>query len=138
MESEIAGEKPRNRPRILHVEDDPDFRLLIAGSLAGFGYTVVTAGTMDEAMQLAGELRFDLCILDVRLPDGSGIDLCQQLKALQRDVPILYYSAYASDSEQKEALSVCGDAYLKKPVSAEELEQAIARLLQQDPRDTNQ
>jgi DNA-binding response OmpR family regulator len=135
MERETAGEKPRNRPRILHVEDDPDFRLLIAGSLQGFGYTVATAGTMAEAMQLARDLRFDLCILDVRLPDGSGIDLCQQLRELQPNVPILYYSAYASESEQKEALSVCGDAYLKKPVLAEELEQTIAKLLNRTPTD---
>jgi DNA-binding response OmpR family regulator len=135
MERETAGEKPRNRPRILHVEDDPDFRLLIAGSLRGFGYTVATAGTMAEAMQLARDLRFDLCILDVRLPDGSGIDLCQQLRELQPNVPILYYSAYASESEQKEALSVCGDAYLKKPVLAEELEQTIAKLLNRTPTD---
>jgi DNA-binding response OmpR family regulator len=135
MESETAGDKPRNRPRILHVEDDPDIRLLIAGSLRGFGYTVATAGTMAEAMELARDLRFDLCILDVRLPDGSGIDLCQQLRELQPNVPILYYSAYASDSEQKEALSVCGDAYLKKPVLAEELEQTIAKLLNRTSTD---
>jgi CheY-like chemotaxis protein len=42
---------------------------------------------------------------------------------------VLYYSAYASDEEQEAALSVCGDAYLKKPVSAAKLEQTIAELL---------
>ena len=47
----------------------------------------------------------------------------------QPGVPVVYYSAYASDEEQKAALSVCGDAYLKKPVSAEYLEQTIAGLL---------
>ena len=135
MEDETGREKPHNRPRILHVEDDPDVRLLIAGSLQGFGYVVATAGTIAEAMQLARDLRFDLCILDVRLPDGSGIDLCRQLRELQPGVPILYYSAYASDAEQKEALSVCGDAYLKKPVLAEELEQTISRLLKRDPNE---
>jgi CheY-like chemotaxis protein len=129
MIEETASDKPRSKPHILHVEDDPDVRLLIAASLQAFGYIVVTAGTIAEAMQLAEALRFDLCILDVRLPDGSGIDLCCRLRDLQPNVPILYYSAYASDSEQKEALSVCGDAYLKKPVSLEYLEQTIARLL---------
>ena len=117
------------KTRILHVDDDPDIRLLIAGSLAEFGYTVATAGTVAEALQLARDIRFNLCILDVRLPDGTGIDLCQQLRPLQPGVPIVYYSAYADEAAQKEALSVCGDAYLKKPLSMAELERTLAELL---------
>jgi CheY-like chemotaxis protein len=116
---------------ILHVDDDPDIRLLMAGSLSEFGYTVVTAGTVTEAIQLAKEIPFSLCILDVRLPDGTGIELCQRLRKLQPGVPIVYYSAYADDAAQKEALSLCGDAYLRKPISATELEQTIAGLLSQ-------
>jgi len=122
-------EKQSRLIRVMHVDDDPDLRLLISASLRGFGYFVATAGSIGEALQLAREVRFSLFILDVRLPDGSGIDLCQQLQSLQPGVPVVYYSAYASDEEQKAALSVCGDAYLKKPVSAEYLEQTIAGLL---------
>jgi CheY-like chemotaxis protein len=118
-----------SQAQILHVDDDPDIRLLMAGSLQEFGYRVVTAGTVAEALELAKEFRFDLCILDVRLPDGTGIELCQQLRKLQPGVPIVYYSAYADEEAQQQALSVCGDAYLKKPVSAEELEQTVASLL---------
>jgi CheY-like chemotaxis protein len=118
------------RARILHVDDDPDIRLLISASLHEFGYIVATAGTNAEALELAKQFRFDLFILDVRLPDGSGIELCQQVHVLQPKVPALYYSAYASDEEQEAALSVCGDAYLKKPVSAAILEQTIEGLLQ--------
>jgi CheY-like chemotaxis protein len=118
-----------SKPNILHVDDDPDIRLLMAGSLSEFGYSVVTAGTVAEALQLAGEFSFSLCILDVRLPDGTGIELCRQLRRLQPGVPIVYYSAYADDAARKEALSVCGDAFLTKPVSAIELEQTIAGLL---------
>jgi CheY-like chemotaxis protein len=134
MQGETTESKV-DKLRILHVEDDPDVRLLMAGSLQEFGYVVVTAATVAEALQLARELRFNLFILDVRLPDGTGIELCQQLRQLQPKVPVLYYSAYASESEQKEALSVCGDAYLKKPVLAEELEQTIARLLHREEQD---
>ena len=119
------------KAHILHVDDDPDIRLLMAGSLSEFGYSVVTAGTVAEAIQLAKEIPFSLCILDVRLPDGTGIELCQRLRKLQPGVPIVYYSAYADDAAQKEALSLCGDAYLRKPISATELEQTIAGLLSQ-------
>lgn len=118
-----------DKAHILHVDDDPDIRLLMAGSLQEFGYIVVTAGTVAEALQLAKDVKFNLCILDVRLPDGTGIELCRSLRKLQPDVPIIYYSAYADDADQQKALSVCGDAYLKKPISAEELEQTIAGLL---------
>ncbi len=117
------------KPQILHVDDDPDIRLLISASLHEFGYVVATAGTNAEALELAKRLKFDLCILDVRLPDGNGIELCQNILVLQPKVPVLYYSAYASDEEQEAALSVCGDAYLKKPVSATILEKTIAELL---------
>ena len=118
------------KPQILHVDDDPDIRLLISASLHDFGYVVATAGTVAEGRELAHEYKFDLCILDVRLPDGTGIELCQEILQLQPEIPILYYSAYASDEEQEAALSVCGDAYLKKPVSATILEQTIAELLE--------
>ena len=127
----MSAEKSKTmNATILHVDDDPDIRLLISASLHEFGYVVATAGTNAEAMELASQLKFDLCILDVKLPDGSGIELCQKIQNLQPKVPVLYYSAYASDEEQEAALSVCGDAYLKKPVSATELEQTIAELLE--------
>ena len=117
------------KAHVLHVDDDPDIRLLISASLRDFGCVVATAGTKAEALELAKQFKFDLCILDVRLPDGSGIELCQNILDLQPKVPVLYYSAYASDEEQEAALSVCGDAYLKKPVSAAKLEETISGLL---------
>jgi CheY-like chemotaxis protein len=125
------------KPRILHVDDDPDIRLLISASLHEFGYVVATAGTNAEALELAKQLKFDLCILDVKLPDGSGIELCKKIQRQQPKVPVVYYSAYASDEEQEAALSVAGDAYLKKPVSAEVLEQTIAGLLNRNADERN-
>ena len=127
----MAAEKDNTaKAHVLHVDDDPDIRLLISASLRDFGYVVATARTKAEALELAKQFKFDLCILDVRLPDGSGIELCQEIHHLQPNVPVLYYSAYASDEEQEAALSVCGDAYLKKPVSAKKLEETIAELLE--------
>ena len=117
------------KAQILHVDDDPDIRLLISASLQDFGYVVATAGTHAEALELAEKVKFDLFILDVRLPDGNGVELCQKVNELQPNSPVVYYSAYASNEEQEAALSVAGDAYLKKPVSASVLEKTIAELL---------
>src|ERR1700730_19313701 len=125
------------KAHVLHVDDDPDLRLLISASLQDFGYVVATGGTVAEGLELADEFKFDLCILDVRLPDGTGIELCQQINEIQPGVPIIYYSAYASDEEQEAALSVAGDAYLKKPVSAEVLEQQSAGLLNRNADEGN-
>jgi CheY-like chemotaxis protein len=130
----VSKDEPA-KSRILHVDDDPDVRLLMAGSLQEFGYAVLTAGTVNEALQLAKETSFDLCILDVRLPDGTGIELCQQLRGLQPNVPIVYYTAYADDQSQQEALSVCGDAYLRKPASINEWEKTIKDLLARRERE---
>lgn len=122
--------------RILHVDDDPDVRLLMSASLQEFGYVVATAGSVEEGLELAKTMRFDLCILDMKLPDGTGIDLCRQIRPLQKGTPILYYSAYADEVSQQDALSACGDGYLKKPISMVEWEKTIARYLgKPDPDD---
>ena len=118
------------RAQILHVDDDPDIRLMMSACLQEFGYVVATAATNAEALELAERVKFDLFILDVRLPDGNGVELCQKVNQLQPNSPVVYYSAYASNEEQKAALSVAGDAYLKKPVSVRVLENTIAGLLE--------
>ncbi|HST31346.1 MAG TPA: response regulator [Chthoniobacterales bacterium] len=125
------------KAQILHVDDDPDIRLLISASLQDLGYFVATAGTNAEALELAEKVKFDLFILDVRLPDGNGIELCQKVNRLQPNSPVLYYSAYASDGEQEAALSIAGDAYLRKPVSATVLEQTIGELLERSAAEKN-
>src|SRR5213080_2252965 len=89
----MAAEKDNTaKTHVLHIDDDPDIRLLISASLRDFGCVVATAGTKAEALELAKQFKFDLCILDVRLPDGSGIELCQNILDLQPKVPVLYYS----------------------------------------------
>jgi len=123
--------------QILHVDDDPDIRLMMSACLQDFGYVVATAATTAEAIELAEKVKFDLFILDVRLPDGNGVELCQKVNELQPGSPVVYYSAYASNEEQAAALSVAGDAYLAKPVSASVLEQTIAELLSQNVDESN-
>ena len=119
----------RTKARILHVDDHQDTRLMMAALLGDCGYGVMTAGTVAEGLDLAREIVFDLFILDVRLPDGTGIELCKKLREIRPETPVLFYSAYASDSESEAALTVCGDAYLRKPVCIADIEQSVAKLL---------
>ena len=117
------------KARILHVDDHQDTRLIMAALLQDRGYGVLTAGSLGEALELAKDISFDLYVLDVRLPDGTGIELCQKLRALRPGVPVVYYSAYGDAAEVDNALKICGDAYLKKPVCSADIEEVVARLL---------
>jgi two-component system OmpR family response regulator len=118
------------KARILHVDDHQDTRLVMAALLQDRGYGVMTAGSVAEALELAKEIHFDLYILDVRLPDGTGVELCQKLRGVCPGIPILYYSAYGDPAEVESALAICGDAYLKKPVCIADIENVVARLLE--------
>jgi DNA-binding response OmpR family regulator len=117
------------KARILHVDDHQDTRLMMAALLQDRGYGVLTAGSMGEALELTKNITFDLYILDVRLPDGTGVELCQKLREMRPGIPIIYYSAYGDAAEVERSLAICGDAYLKKPVCIADIEDLVARLL---------
>jgi CheY-like chemotaxis protein len=119
----------QTKARILHVDDHQDTRLMMAALLQERGYGVLTAGSVGEGLQLAKDIAFDLYILDVRLPDGTGVELCQKLREMHPGIPILYYSAYGDAAEVESALAICGDAYLKKPVCIADIEDLVASLL---------
>ena len=102
---------------------------MMAALLSDCGYGVLTAGSVTEALELAKEINFDLYILDVRLPDGTGVELCEKLRAMRPTVPIIYYSAYGDVADHEAALARCGETYIRKPVSIAEIEQSITDLL---------
>jgi CheY-like chemotaxis protein len=127
LDSAIAMEQ--TKARILHVDDHQDTRLMMAALLQDCGYGVLTAGSVAEGLDLAKEVEFDLYILDVRLPDGTGVELCKKLREMNPKIPVLYYSAYGDEADHQNALKTCGDAYLKKPVCIADIEDSIAKLL---------
>lgn len=101
--------------RILYVDDHEDsaemFRLLLSSPL----YHVETAQSVAEALELARSGKFDLYVLDKRLPDGSGTDLCIMLNAITPDVPCIFYTGDAYEIHRQEALAAGADAYVSKP-----------------------
>ena len=84
--------KIAKKSRILHVEDDSDI-LTIVSSLLGSDYQVQQATTLAKAQQLINKEAFDLILLDVGLPDGSGLDLLAQLKTNDNNIPVVIFSA---------------------------------------------
>ena len=99
---------------ILLVEDNPHIMKINYTALMMEGYHVLQAETVAACLQVLREADIDLIILDVMLPDGSGIDLCTQIKQ-EFEIPILFLSALGENNDIIAALRAGGDDYLTKP-----------------------
>lgn len=110
--------------RILVVDDEPQILRALGTSLQGAGYEVVSAATASEAVNAAAMRPPDAVILDLVLPDGSGTDVCRELRRWT-DVPILVLSAVGDEREKILALDAGADDYVTKPFGIDEL---LARL----------
>ena len=114
---------------ILYIEDDKDSREMLTCMLEHAGYAVETATSIADGMQLYKQKQFDLCILDSRFADGSGIELCLKLRTLDRVTPIIFYSGAGYASDIADGLAAGAQEYLTKPLGIYTIAQTIARLL---------
>jgi DNA-binding response OmpR family regulator len=83
--------------------------------LASEDYEVVTAQGLEQAIKLSTTEKFDLYVLDKRLPDGNGLELCQRLQELTPGVPCIFYTGDAYEIHRQQAFAVGADAYVAKP-----------------------
>lgn len=118
--------------RILLIEDDSSLAKGIALSLQETEREIVIAGTIAEAKSHANS-EFDLFILDVNLPDGSGLDFCIQLRKCS-NVPILFLTANDTELDIVAGLECGGDDYLTKPFSLAILRARVNVLLRRRAR----
>lgn len=106
---------PGTKCRILYVDDHEDsaemFRLLLASP----DYEVQTAHSIAQAIASAKAESFDLYVLDKRLPDGSGTDLCRLLNEIDPGVPCIFYTGDAYEIHRQEAADAGAEAYVPKP-----------------------
>jgi DNA-binding response OmpR family regulator len=119
------------KQRILIVDDDPELSRMIGFILQKSGYEVITANNGKEGLQKADEMRPDLIVLDVMMPDMSGIEVCQKLRdrPMTRNVPLIMLSALADIDAKLSGFQVGADDYIPKPVNAKELLARIQALL---------
>jgi DNA-binding response OmpR family regulator len=130
----MNSEKTR---RILYIEDHDDTRELVTLLLAQKSYEVVTGSTIASGVALAGAEDFDLYLLDSWLPDGSGLDLCEQIRTFDKSTPILFYSAAAYAADHDLALKCGAQAYLVKPSQPSELCDLVTDLIERSQRTRN-
>jgi len=120
---------PNNR--ILLVEDYLDTQILLAFLLEDAGYHVTTSGSCTDAYRLAERELFDLYIIDGLLPDGTGLELCRQLRVFDPHTPIVFHSGLAYERNKQEAYAVGAQEYLAKPADPDEIIATVARVITQ-------
>ena len=116
------------RCRVLCVDDHRDTSDMLQMLLSEEDYEVAIAATMQEACSLALRSEYDVYVLDKRLPDGTGIQLCETLQKLTPNVPCIFYTGDAYEMHRREALEAGAAAFVAKP-DIEGLIDAVARLL---------
>lgn len=129
---------PHTKARILYVEDHQDMRLMMMILLQQAGFGVIAAATIAEAMEVARRTPFDVCIVDIRLPDGDGTELCQRLRQLKPDVAVVYYTGMVRNEDEQRAMQQCGEVFLRKPASVTEIVEAVVKALAQKENQQSQ
>ncbi|MEW8957038.1 response regulator transcription factor [Clostridium sp.] len=106
--------------KILLLEDDEALALGIEFTLKGEGYQVIRCSLVSEAIKIFQEDKFDLAILDINLPDGSGYDVCRFMRE-RSNIPIIFLTALDDEVNVVLGLEIGGDDYITKPFRVREL-----------------
>lgn len=118
---------PMTTERILVVDDDVGFRSLVSAILEGEGYEVNTAGSVAEAIERCERRQYHLIVSDVRLPDGSGLDLLRWSAQHTPEVPIVMITGFGTVASAVEAMKLGAVDYLGKPLSSPDELRLVAR-----------
>ncbi len=116
--------RPRNRneaKRVLVVDDEADIRELLDLTLARMGLLADCAGSLAEARRLLASQRYQLCLTDMRLPDGDGLALVRHITETVADLPVAVITAHGSAENAVSALKAGAFDYISKPVSLDQL-----------------
>ena len=118
-------------PSILYVDDNADSREVISLMLniADDKYDVTTVDRADKAINLINGQNYDLYILDYRLPEIDGIELCRRIRKTDTVTPIIFYSGAAYKAEREQAIAAGANAYLVKPNDLDNLTDTVKLLL---------
>jgi two-component system response regulator PilR (NtrC family) len=120
---------PPRGPQVLVVDDEPDIRELLELTLLKMGLGVASAGSIAEAKERLKEEHYDLCLTDMRLPDGEGLELVRHIATLSSDLPVAVITAHGSAENAVAALKAGAFDYVSKPVGLEQLRALVRSAL---------
>lgn len=118
-----------NKANILLVEDDPNLGFVIHDTLKRKGYTVHLCRDGKEGLKYFNEHAYDLCILDVMLPQKDGFSLAEDIRTTDEQIPIVFLTAKSQTDDRIAGFKAGGDDYVTKPFSHEELALRIEAIL---------
>ncbi|MBA2393482.1 MAG: response regulator transcription factor [Ktedonobacteraceae bacterium] len=118
--------------RILIVEDHPSLGPSLKANLENCHYAVDLVPDGEDGLSLALVVPYDLIILDVLLPGLNGFEVCRELRAQQKKVPVLFLTALSEIDQRVKGLDLGADDYMTKPFAFRELEARVRALLRRD------
>ena len=116
--------------RILVIEDDKNLRLTIDDVLTGAGQHVTAAVSAGDGWDRFSAAHFDLALLDIRLPDGSGVDLFSKIRSVDPNMPVILMTAFPDASAAVAAMKAGATDYLIKPFDLDELLVTVSKALE--------
>ncbi|WMX12626.1 MULTISPECIES: response regulator transcription factor [unclassified Aureispira] len=123
--------------RIFLVEDEISIRDALKLNLELEGYEVVTTGDGKQVLKMFKEQHFDIVLLDIMLPEVSGLELCEQIRLVNMDIPIIFLTAKDTTADKVTGLKKGADDYIVKPFNLEELLLRIQILLKRSQGKTS-
>jgi two-component system, NtrC family, response regulator PilR len=128
----MSSSKQNKFPRVLVVDDEADLRELLQITLISMGFDVDLAPTVAEAKRLLAQNSYALCLTDMRLPDGTGIELVEQINRVAEPIPVAVITAYGSAETAVAALKAGAFDYLSKPIALDNLRTLVRAAVQVD------
>lgn len=119
-----------NQYKLLIIEDDTDLREGLSFSFSGDGYDITEVGTKREGLREIEKGEYDIVLLDCNLPDGTGFELCKEVRSYS-NVPIIMLTARDTELDEIQALELGVNDYLSKPFSLGVLKARMKRILQE-------
>ncbi len=116
--------------KILIIDDEKNIRISLTGILEDEGYEVESCGNISDAEKCLEEVDPDLVLLDVKLPDGNGIDLLTRIKKIMPFVPVLMISGHSSISDAVRAIKIGAFDFLEKPLSLPKVKIAVKKAIE--------
>jgi len=116
--------------KVLVIDDEPDIRELLEITLGRMGLDTVAAGDCKQARSLLKEQEFDLCLTDLKLPDGDGIELVEEIQKLDYALPVAVFTAHGNTDTAINAMKAGAYDFVSKPVNLEQLRTLVNNALE--------
>ena len=118
--------------RVLFVEDEADLSLIVADTLRGQGYEVITAADGIDGLYKFKTGEFDIVVADVMMPRMDGFSMAREIRRISPNIPLLFLTAKSAVDDVEEGFEIGADDYLKKPFELRELIVRIKALMRRN------